>query len=100
MYVALERRRGTWYGGDRRLIFWLVESKRQDGRVRTHKLAYLGTIRESAAALPRSWGPWRPKDPRRVFWQQAAQVLAALPDRDRLILQVARWVPLPLSYGS
>ena len=100
MYVVRERRRGSWYHGDNRLIFWLVESKRQDGRVCTHKLAYLGTIRERAAAARRSWTLWPPSDPRYVLWRQALQVLNDQRDRDRLIRQLARWVPLPLSYGG
>jgi len=82
MYVSRERRSG-------RLIFWLVESRRQDGKVRTHKLAYLGTLRES-------YEPWRRQrreaDLRR-FITQAYQALCPITDalgRERFAAQLRR----------
>ena len=88
MFVRVERRQGIRPRAPVRLIFTLVESSRNDGHVRTRKLAYLGVIHADAL---------RYVECRRRVWVSAEKALASLKldqgTADAVRAQLERHVP-------
>lgn len=88
MYVKREVRPGARRGP--RLVFALVRSERTGPRVRTIRVAYLGTLPQASLRFPLR---------RRALWTTADAALAQLslesPDLEHVRAQLAAYVPPP-----